>query len=119
MARSRPITDAYIAAVERAVASPGVWIEVPRRFRTEFNANITADCLRGGYLRVEVRPDDTEIVVAGKRYLKTPTRVMTRVEQDREGWLVRIQAPPPTLRDERRRGTRDKIVAMPGRRTQK
>ena len=55
VARSRPITEMYIAAVERAVASPGLWIEVPRRFRTEFNARITADCLAGGYLRVEVR----------------------------------------------------------------
>ena len=70
----------------------------PRRFRTEFNANITADCLRGGYLRVEVRPGGTQIVVAGKRYLKTPARVMTRVEHDREGWLVRIQAPPDPAR---------------------
>ncbi len=94
MARSRPITDMYIAAVERAVASPGLWIEIPRRFRTEFNAKMTADCLRGGHLRVEVRPGDTPIVVAGKRYLKTPARVLARVEHDRQGWLVRIQSPP-------------------------
>ena len=81
----------YIAAVKSAIAAPGRWIEIPRRFRTEFNANITADCLRGGYLRVEVRQGDAETYVAGKRYLKTPARVSTWVESDREGWLVRIR----------------------------
>jgi hypothetical protein len=81
----------YVAAVERAIATPGRWIELPRRFRTEFNASITADCLRGGYLRVEVREGDAPIYVAGKRYLKTPARVAARVERDREGWLVLIR----------------------------
>ena len=91
VARSRPITDVYIAAVERAIAAPGRWIEVPRRFQTQFNANVTAVCLRGGYLRVEVRDDDTPIYVAGKRYLKTPAPVHARVERDYDGWLVRIR----------------------------
>lgn len=81
----------YIVAVERAIATPDRWIEIPRRFRTEFNASVTAVCLRGGYLRVEVREGDTPTYVAGKRYLKTPGRVLTRVERDREGWLVRIR----------------------------
>lgn len=89
----------YIAAVERAIESSGLWIEIPRRFRTEFNADMAAGCLRGGYLRVEVRPGDTAIVVAGKLYLKTPARVLTRVEHDREGWLVRIQSPPDLALD--------------------
>jgi len=81
----------YNAAVEGAIATPGLWIEIPRRYQTEFNANITAVCLRGGCLRVEVREGDTPTYVAGKRYLKTPARVMTRVERDREGWLVRVR----------------------------
>jgi hypothetical protein len=81
----------YITAVESAIATPERWIEIPRRFRTEFNANITAVCLRGGYLRVEVREGDTPTYVGGKRYLKTPASVLPRVERDREGWLLRIR----------------------------
>ena len=91
MARARPITDLYIAAVQSAIATPGRWIEIPRRFQTEFNANITADCLRGGYLRVEVREGEVPTYVAGERYLKTPASVLTRVERDREGWLLRVR----------------------------
>lgn len=82
----------YIAAVERALAKPGIWIEVPRRFQSEFNARMAADCLAGGYLRVEVRPGETPLYVGGKRYLKTPGPVVTQVEPDREAWLVRIRA---------------------------
>ena len=81
----------YVGAVERAIASPDRWIEIPRRFRTEFNASVTAVCLRGGYLRVEVREGDTPTYVAGKRYLQTPAPVLARVERDREGWLVLIR----------------------------
>jgi len=46
------MTDMYLDTVERAVARPGHWIEIPRRFDTEFNASITAACLREGYPRV-------------------------------------------------------------------
>lgn len=65
---------------------------MPRRFRTKFNARITADCLAGGYLRVEVRQGETPLYVNGERYLKTPGPVATQVERGREGWLVRIRA---------------------------
>lgn len=58
--------------------------------RTKFNARITADCLAGGYLRVEVRQGETPLYVDGKRYLKTPGPVATQVEHDREGWVVRF-----------------------------
>jgi hypothetical protein len=81
----------YIAAVDRAIATSGRWLEIPRRFRTEVNANMTAECLRGGYLRVEVRQGEVPTYVAGKRYLKTPAPVSARVDRDRDGWLVRIR----------------------------
>lgn len=53
---------------------------------------MAADCLGGGYLRVEVRQGETPLYVGGKRFLKTPGPVATQVERDREGWLVRIRA---------------------------
>ena len=85
--------DEYVAAVQLAsAANAGRWIEVPRRFRAESNANMTATCLRGGYLRVEAQEGDTPVYVAGKRYLKTPVPVSAHVERGAEGWLVRVQA---------------------------
>lgn len=81
----------YIEAVQRAMRSPGHWIKVPRRYESEFNASVTATCLRGGYLRVKVRPGDTPVDVAGKRYVKTPALVSARVEREPEGWCVSIR----------------------------
>src|SRR4051794_36753044 len=46
----RPLTDLYLAAVQRAVDRPGTWTDV-RVFETEANAQITGNCLEGGYLR--------------------------------------------------------------------
>ena len=92
MDRARPNTDMYLAAVERAVRRPGEWIEVPRRFETEFNAKMTGSCLRGGYLRVQPRRGDQPITMNGKRYIATAAPVTTRVEPaPKGGWRLEIR----------------------------
>ena len=91
--RRRPLTDLYLAAVERAVARPGTWTDV-RVFDTEFNAQITASCLEGGYLRVQPRDDDHPISVRGKRYIATAAPVETTVDNGPNGWMLKIRARP-------------------------
>ena len=81
-----------MAAVDRALASPGRGSRSPVDSERSSTARITADCLAGGYLRVEVRQDETPLYVGEKRYLKTPGPVATQVEHDHKGWLVRIRA---------------------------
>jgi hypothetical protein len=61
----------YLSTVEAAVANPGHWIEVPRRFATEMNAAETGHCFQGGYLRVKPRDRGASITVNGKSYLRT------------------------------------------------
>lgn len=81
----------YIASVEKAIAQPGRWIEVPRTFATEFNAKITGSCLAGGYLRVKPGKGDAQIVVEGKRYLETPAPVTPRVRKVGSEWVLSIR----------------------------
>jgi hypothetical protein len=81
----------YLAAVENAVATPGRWIEIPRGFDTEFNASITVTCLEGGYLRVQPRAGDEELVVRGKRYIKTAALVDSRTHRIGDEWRVSIR----------------------------
>lgn len=88
--RARPLTDLYLAAVERAVARPGTWTDV-RLFAGEFNARMAANCLAGGYLRVHPRESDTPVTVAGKRYIATAAPVETIVEEGPDGWLLKIR----------------------------
>jgi hypothetical protein len=80
----------YLAAVERAVARPGVWTDV-RVFKTEANAAVTGNCLAGGYLRVDPRPGDTAVEVKGKRYIATAAPVETMISQGPDGWLLKIR----------------------------
>lgn len=87
------MTEMYLASVERALAQPGIWVEIPRTFKTEFNARITGSCLEGGYLRVEPRDGDTPKIVSGKRYIATAGPVMTRVERRDGEWILRVQIP--------------------------
>ena len=91
--RARPLTDLYLAAVERAVARPGTWTDV-RVFDTEFNARMGAICLAGGYLRVQPRPGDTPILVAGKRCISTAAPVETKLDEGPHGWLLKIRTCP-------------------------
>lgn len=91
--RARPLTDLYLTAVERAVARPGTWTDV-RVFATEFNARMGADCLAGGYLRVQPREGDRPTLVAGKRYIATAAPVETKVDEGPDGWLLKIRMRP-------------------------
>jgi hypothetical protein len=81
----------YLAAVDRAVAEPNCWIEIPRRFDTEFNARITGSCLSGGYLRVQPREGDVAVLVQGKRCIETAAPMTAFVEQDGDAWMLRIR----------------------------
>jgi hypothetical protein len=89
--RNRRLTDLYLAAVQRAVARPGEWTDV-RVFKTEANANVTAHCLAGGYLRVEPRDGDTPIKVRGKTYIATAAPVKTTISRELDGWRLKIRA---------------------------
>lgn len=91
MPRSRPMTDLYLAAVERAIEQPGRWLLVPRRFDTEFNASVLVSCLQGGYLRVCPREGDRPIVVAGKRCIRTAAPVDAEVKRIDDGWQVVVR----------------------------
>lgn len=88
------MTDMYLAAVAAATAEPGEWVEVPRGFKTEFNASVTGQCLEGGYLRVEPRDRDVPIVVDGKRCIRTPAPVETRRRRAGDGWRLSIRFTP-------------------------
>jgi hypothetical protein len=89
--RPRPLTDLYLAAVERAANRPGIWIDV-RVFDTEMNAGVTANCLNGGFLRVQPRRGDTEVRVRGKQYIATAAAVEVSIHEGPDGWLLRIRA---------------------------
>ncbi|HET6549381.1 MAG TPA: hypothetical protein VFG79_13030 [Solirubrobacter sp.] len=82
----------YLAAVQEAVARPGAWVEVPRDFATEFNASVTAGCLRQGFLRVEPQAGDVPVTVRGKRYIATAAPVETRIDAvDRGAWRLSVR----------------------------
>jgi hypothetical protein len=85
------MTDLYLATVEKAIAVPDQWRDVPRRFATEFNAAITGNCLQGGYLRVEPREGDEVVQVDGKRYIKTAAPVEYRVRGTAEEWYLSVR----------------------------
>jgi len=89
--RSRSMTDLYVAAVAEAVATPGAWVRVGRVFETEKNAAVTGHCLRQGFLRVKPRDNDPEIVVRGKRLLRTPAPVETDIVPVAGGWTLTIR----------------------------
>jgi hypothetical protein len=92
--KQRTFTDLYLRTVEAAVANPGQWIEVPRRFGTEMNAAVTAHCLRGGYLRVKPREDQPSITVNGKTYLGTATPVEVKIDRAGAEWKLRLRVVP-------------------------
>ncbi len=85
------MTDMYLTAVEDAVADPGRWIVLPRRFSTEFNASITGYCLREGYLRVQPRKGDTPVSVQGKRYIRTAAPVASKADRDGDEWRLSVR----------------------------
>jgi len=87
------MTDMYLSAVQRAVQTPGVWVEVPRSFPSEFNASITGSCLEHGYLRVEPREGDVPIVVHGKRCIRTAGPVKTCIRNVGDAWQLSIRSP--------------------------
>ena len=91
MKPGRPMTDMYLGAVDEAVAAPGHWIEIPRAFKTELNARVTARCLEAGYLRVQPREGDLTVVVHGKRYVKTPGPVRTRLRESSGADAARVR----------------------------
>jgi hypothetical protein len=84
-------TDMYLAAVERAVAEPGRWIDIPRRFDRELVASILGGCLRRGYLRAPPRDGDATIVVDGNSYIRTASPVTSRVAEVDGGWSLSIR----------------------------
>jgi hypothetical protein len=88
--RSRRLTELYLTAVERAAARPGEWTDV-RVFNTKANADVTANCLAGGYLRADPREGDTPVRVAGKTYVATAAPVTTKITQEPDGWSLKIR----------------------------
>jgi len=82
----------YLDAVRRATGTPSEWVEVPRDFKTEFNASITGSCLEGGDLRVEPREGDIPVVVQGHRYIRTAGPVETRSRKVGDAWRLSIRA---------------------------
>ena len=90
MAGDRPKTDMYLAAVEQAIAEPGRWIDIPRRFESELKASIMGGCLRRGYLRVPPRDGDASIEVGGQTYLKTAGPVTARIDAAGHAWTLSI-----------------------------
>jgi hypothetical protein len=83
--RPRHETDIYLRTVELAVASPGRWIEIPKAFRTPYNASKTAQCLAAGYLRVEPREGDIPVRAEGRDCIRTAAPVETKVERSHAG----------------------------------
>ena len=90
-ARRRPLTDAYVAAVETALRSPGDWIDV-RTFAGKMNAQVTASCMRAGYLRVKPDVSDEAVNVGTRRFLALPGSVETKVDQVADGWRLSIRS---------------------------
>jgi hypothetical protein len=90
MASDRPKTEMYLMAVEHAVAEPGRWIDIPRRFERELVASIMGGCLRRGYLRVPPQEGDATIEVDGQTYVKTAAPVSARVDAVGETWSLSI-----------------------------
>jgi hypothetical protein len=86
------LTDLYLRTVEAAIANPGHWIEVPRRFATEMNASVTGHCLQGGYLRVKPRNDAASIKVNGKTYLRTAAPVGFKIDGAGAEWKLYLRA---------------------------
>ena len=80
----------YLSAVEEAVSQPGLWIRIPRVFRTEANASVTANCLAHGFLRVRPRAGDASVTMNGKQYLATAAPVRTRVQEAGGVWHLSI-----------------------------
>lgn len=91
MPRDRPMTDMYLAAVGRAVAQPGTWVNVPRTFKTKSNALKTGSCLEGGYLRVEPRERQGSVLAEGKWWLATAAPVERRVTRSGDLWVLDIR----------------------------
>lgn len=91
MGRQNTFTDLYLRTVEAAVANPGHWIEVPRRFATEMNAAVTGHCLQGGYLRVKPRDDGASITVKGKSYLRTAAPVDFKIDGAGAEWKLHLR----------------------------
>jgi hypothetical protein len=85
------MTEMYLDAVDAAVAKPGVWVEVPRQFRTRYNAEKTGSCLQGGYLRVQPREGDVPIQAEGQLCIKTAAPVTPRIESDDDVWKLSIR----------------------------
>jgi hypothetical protein len=90
MTPDRPKTDMYLLAVEHAVAAPGRWIDIPRRFDREVVASVMGGCLRRGYLRVPPQDGDPAIEIDGETYLKTAAPVSARVDEAGGGWTLSI-----------------------------
>jgi hypothetical protein len=90
--KSRPVTDLYLQTVAAAVANPGHWIEVPRRFATEMNAAVTGHCLQGGYLRVKPPDETSGITVDGRTFLRTAAPVDFKVEGSGTEWQLHLRA---------------------------
>lgn len=86
----RNLTDLYLRTVEEAVANDGHWIEVPRRFATKMNADVTGHCLQGGYLRVKPRDGEPSITVNGKTYLRTAAPVDVKIGGSGTEWTLHI-----------------------------
>jgi hypothetical protein len=85
----RNYTDLYVRAVAQAVASPGQWVKVPRRFASQMNARVTGCCLEGGYLRVKPQ-GDAAITIRGHRWLRTAAPVAVKVEGAGEEWTLHL-----------------------------
>ena len=90
MASDRPKTEMYLMAVEHAVAEPGRWIDIPRRFERELVASIMGGCLRRGYLKVPPQDGDPTIDIDGQTYLKTAAPVSARVDAVGATWSLSI-----------------------------
>jgi hypothetical protein len=81
----------YVLTARSAIAQVGQWVEIPRRFGTEFNASITGRCLQQGFLRVQPRDGDLPVVVEEKPYIKTAAPVAPRVEREGQQWKLNIR----------------------------
>jgi hypothetical protein len=89
--RPRPETELYLRTVEQAVATPGRWVEVPKIFRSPYNASKTAACLAAGYLRVEPREGDTPVRAEGRDCIRTAAAVTTKVEPGALGSVLFVR----------------------------
>lgn len=92
MPAPRPTTDLYLGAVHTAAQRPGTWVTIDRLFNSEKNADVTAYCLREGYLRVRPGRGELAVTVNGKQWLRTPVPVETRVQPVDGASVVSIRA---------------------------